>query len=395
MGKIGNLIICLLFLIIIFGVAIMSFLRPDRDISTIENRTLTQRPPFDIATILSGEFFQNFDKYFTDQIVGRDRAVKVYTQEQLLLNKTVINNNVRADDNWLLFSPMDVTIYPEIDESAKKLSEFTKGLEDQDIEFYFAPSPYKMNILKDKYPKYLNDHLGIENLQYFIDKLPEEIYHIDLYTYLTKNYSKEDLEEMYFKTDHHWNIKGAVAAFQKTIETIYEHSYNVKDSPFIDSYEAVCNNNATFLGSINLQLHMLVNAMDEYICHYSPMFNPETIAVQAMQWDGTILTDINQIYGTGFNKKEIMYGDLFTWDLPEIIFENKTPPNDTHILVLKDSYGNPIQPFFAPYFKKTSILDIRHYKDKSVYQYVKDNDVDIVLFLYNDSNLTGEMYNLK
>ena len=146
---------------------------------------------------------------------------------------------------------------------------------------------------------------------------------------------------------------------------------------------------------MNNQIYQLVNAEEDKACQLVPNNDSKMVNVTATMWDGSIVNDISQIYGTGFNKEEILYGDLFTWDLPLIQFEFGETNNDLHLLVLKDSYTNPIQPFLAQHFKNTSIIDLRHYKEKSVEDYIRDNGVDIVLFLYNDTNLFGEMYQVQ
>lgn len=82
---------------------------------------------------------------------------------------------------------------------------------------------------------------------------------------------------------------------------------------------------------------------------------------------------------------------VFSGDMAEIHFHYKNK-NNTNLLVLKDSYANAIVPFLAQHFSDTYVLDLRHYKEKSVYQYIKDHDINVVLILYNDTNLSGEMY---
>ncbi|MGQ0518406.1 hypothetical protein ACT453_54090, partial [Bacillus sp. D-CC] len=52
-------------------------------------------------------------------------------------------------------------------------------------------------------------------------------------------------------------------------------------------------------------------------------------------------------------------------------------------------------PHLAQSFKYTSILDLRHYHEKDVYQYIQDNNINMVLFVYSDSNLSGDMFKFK
>jgi hypothetical protein len=394
MKKLYNLLLISCFFLIIFGMGIMEILKPDRAISEIENRPLTQKPIISKSTIVTGDFFSNFEKYFADQLYGRDYIIKAYTKEELLLNKTVINNNVVAKDNWLLFSPIDKLMYNEIDNSEKNLKSLSDSLKGSGVEIYFAAAPYKMNILKNKYPNYLNNHLGVANSKYFLEHLPSSIHAINLYDYFKNTFSKTELEKMYFRTDHHWNYEGAFTAYQQIIETMDRNSTFFKGAPVSKKdLQLKCNNKANFIGSINLQMRNLIDSSGEMVCYYSPAFDPINGSFQAKDWSGNILTNFNQTFGTGFNKDALQYGDIFTWDLPEINYEYHNANNNLHLLILKDSYGNSAQPYIAKHFKKTSVLDLRHYHEKTIKQYINDNHVNIVLFLYNDSNLFGEMYN--
>lgn len=250
-----------------------------------------------------------------------------------------------------------------------------------------------MNMLEDIYPTYINEQIGVENRNYFMNHLPNTIQGIDLYQSFKESYSQSQLKTMYFKTDHHWNIEGAFAGYQKIIQEMNDKSKLFKGKPVQkENLTLVCNNESSFVGSLNLRLYSIIDTSEEKICYYNPVFNSKEGKVTAKQMTGETLTSINDIYATGLERDKVFYGHLFTWDLPEINFEYQNTGNDLHLLVLKDSYGNPIQPFIAQHFNKTSILDIRHYSEKTVSQYIIDNKIDIVLFVYNDSNLTGQMF---
>lgn len=381
------------FLLIIFGMGAISLVKADRESSDFENRTLAQRPAIDKKTLLTGEFSKAFETYFADQLYGRDKIIEVYTKEQILLNRSIINGIVVAKDNWLFNPPAGEKRFKEIDQSLTNLEKLADIFKGTNVEFFFAAAPYKTNTLSELYPSYINMDFSKENQKYFMDNLPAGITGINLYEQFKKSYSLEQLESMYFKTDHHWNIEGAFNGYQKIIQALNENSTQFKGEPVQkNEVELVCNKSSSFNGSHNRQLYRIISDEGEKVCYYDPFFLQDIGKVSAKTWDGQTLTDINEIYNTGFEKDPLQYGDIFTWDLPEINFEYENTGNDLHLLVLKDSYGNPIQPLLAQNFNKTSILDIRHYKEKSVAQYIKDNQIDIVLFVYNDTNLAGEMY---
>lgn len=42
--------------------------------------------------------------------------------------------------------------------------------------------------------------------------------------YFKKNYTNEEIQSMYFKTDHHWNMDGAFLGYQYIMNTIVQQS---------------------------------------------------------------------------------------------------------------------------------------------------------------------------
>ena len=77
-ARIANLV-GKIFIILLFLVMIVNVIVPDRKESELENRALESRPRFNLTTILSGDFMEQWEEYLSDQFVGRDtwRGVKV------------------------------------------------------------------------------------------------------------------------------------------------------------------------------------------------------------------------------------------------------------------------------------------------------------------------------
>ena len=61
-ARIANLI-GKIFIILLFLVMIINVIVPDREESELENRALEQRPRFNLTTILSGDFMEQWEKY--------------------------------------------------------------------------------------------------------------------------------------------------------------------------------------------------------------------------------------------------------------------------------------------------------------------------------------------
>ncbi|WP_242141936.1 MULTISPECIES: secondary cell wall polysaccharide O-acetyltransferase PatB1 [unclassified Bacillus cereus group] len=395
MKKLGNFVLCIGFLTIILSFGIISFLKTDRAISPVENRQLAQKPALTKESIVSGNFFKDFEAYTNDQLVGRDELIKTYTLAQIKMDKSLINDIILTDDKWLLKNPAWTTKYKEIDESMPRIQELSQFLKEQNIEFYFALPPSKTNALSFKLPSHIQTYAK-ENLQYFLNHLPADVKPIKIMEYFQKQYTQKEIQDMYFKTDHHWNMDGAFLGYQYIMNTIkQESSIYIWKEVKREDYTRVCANNKRLVGSFNNQLYQLIDATGEKLCYYTPKDGFHFTSVTIKDANGTIYHSLDELYGTEKQKDTTSYAGYYTNDYPEIIFENHDAPNNTRILILKDSFANAIIPHFAQNFKHTSILDLRHYHEKDVYQYIKDNNINMVLFVYSDSNLSGEMYKFK
>ncbi|WP_270340746.1 secondary cell wall polysaccharide O-acetyltransferase PatB1 [Bacillus mobilis] len=395
MKKLGNLILLIGFLTIIFSFGILSVLKTDRAISPVENRPLAQKPALTKEALLNGSFFKDFETYTNDQLIGRDEFIKSYTIAQIDMGKSLINDIILTDDRWLLKNPAWTKKYNEIDQSIPAINDLSQFLKEQNVEFYFALPPSKTNALSFKLPSHIYTYAQ-ENLNYFLKKLPADVKPIKLMEQFKQNYTNEEIQDMYFKTDHHWNMDGAFVGYQYIMNSIGQQSSIYKGKEIKkEDYTRTCAQNKHLVGSFNNQLYQLIDATGEKLCYYTPKDGFNFTSVTAKDVTGTVHQNLDSIYGVEKQKETTSYAGYYTDDYPEIVFENNNAPNEVRALVLKDSFANAIVPHLAQSFNHTSILDLRHYHEKDVYQYIKDNNINMVLFVYSDSNLSGDMFKFK
>ncbi|KXY32609.1 hypothetical protein AT269_16885 [Bacillus cereus] len=395
MKKLGNIVLFIGFLTIIFSFGILSLLKTDRAVSPVENRPLAQKPALTKEVALNGSFFKDFETYTNDQLIGRDDLIKNYTLTQIKMGKSLINDIILTDDKWLLKNPAWTTKYNEIDQAMPAVNDLSQFLKEQNIEFYFALPPSKTNALSFKLPSHIHTYAQ-ENLNYFLNKLPADVKPIKLMEHFKKNYTNEEIQSMYFKTDHHWNMDGAFLGYQYIMNTIAQQSSIYKGKEIkTEDYTRTCAPNKHLVGSFNNQLYQLIDATGEKLCYYTPKDGFNFTSVAAKDVNGTVYRTLDELYGVEKQNDTTSYAGYYANDYPEIVIENNNAPNDVRALVLKDSFANAIVPHLAQSFKYTSILDLRHYHEKDVYQYIKDNNISMVLFVYSDSNLSGDMFKFK
>ena len=79
------------------------------------------------------------------------------------------------------------------------------------------------------------------------------------------------------------------------------------------------------------------------------------------------------------------------------LIEIETDKNlDKKILVIKDSFANNFVPFLTENYGNIFLIDLRYYTD-SINEFIKNNDINEVLFLYNVNtfNEDDSIFNLS
>lgn len=398
MEKLGNYIITILFICFIFGLGILIQILPDRPASFYENRGLAQKPNMSVESIVDGNFTKEYENYFTDQFVGRDYWMQGYLGWQQMTNQTYFFKYYVSNDDWIYPKPLSYFAQSSIDRSIENMHEITNYAKERQIEIFFFSLPSRTNVLKAPFPSYIAEGYNMMSKSYFIDRLPYDyLTVINMGDIFKAKYTENELKDLYFQTDHHWNVYGAFSGY----EIIY-NTFNQKSSHFYepifnkDSYIEQCYDEENFLGSYNKQLYQLVDPSTDRACIITPIhfdgkdfqiFLGEPQSGEQVKW--------NEIYGKDLrkNKNIIEYSGLFTGDHREINIINPMKENEnTKVLFIKDSYANPLTMWLPQHFYKTTFFDIRYNNDRSLYKYLEENEYDIIAFLYNDETLFSSMY---
>ena len=92
-----------IFFVIAVALGVGGLLRADRCSSTLEQRTLAQRPAVAWADLVTGEYGRKVETYLSDQFLGRDTWVRSYAQLNLRgLGKVEMNGVVIGKGGVLL-----------------------------------------------------------------------------------------------------------------------------------------------------------------------------------------------------------------------------------------------------------------------------------------------------
>ena len=212
-------------LIILLSNLIWFFAAKHLDSSNYENRQMAAKPTLSVDNYKT--FSKDYTSYFNDNLQFRNELITLNTAiDYFVYNRSSSENVVIGKDNWLFYAKVGdgdpigcycgTNLYSdaELQTLAENCVRQRDFLQEQDMEFVIFIAPNKERI----YSEYMPDHYG----------RPAENYRaLQVYQYLKENtdlrivYPYEELmqakksvdENIYFKTDTHWNeIGGYVGA---------------------------------------------------------------------------------------------------------------------------------------------------------------------------------------
>ncbi|WP_372635466.1 DHHW family protein [Cohnella sp.] len=423
MNKSTSVLYIAAFLTIIGGFSLASLLMPDRNFSASENRALAARPDSRIDSITSGTFFKEMNQYLNDQIALRDQLVALYQKQQgskifdVMLFENLFRANspqkpedgtpvedarilsklVLINQKWILPLPGKAVYMQNIDAAAHKLNEAVKFAADQGTESYFIFNPSRTKALMHLYPPFLRTDSYDRSKEYFLSKLEKYVNVVDTGKRFD-SFTNAEREQLYLETDHHWNIAGAFIAYQEMIAQLSERSPLFEDVPMsLNEIDVGQLTDGRFEGSYNSQINDAVNPdQADRTTIYEPRTPLELTRFEVVNKDGTHPPlDFNEFYGFKRGQSAYTYGSIYGGDRQKIVYENARANNELNVLLLKDSYMNPLTPYLARHFRKLTVLDNRYYSEFSLRNVLANEHYDLLLVAFHDDNLFSGNYEFE
>lgn len=364
MKRISNILFIIIFILLIILVPLSIILINDKEFSENENRYLSGKPKISINDILTGKYFENFEKYIDDQFVFRDKLYEIKIQFQLLVGNKDINGVYFAKDNYLIEKKLENEVDKEkLQDNINRINNFSKANKDKKIQIMIIPTASL--ILKEKLPKNAAKY-NQNNVLDMIKNNIENATFIDVRDQLLLHKN----EYIYYKTDHHWTTLGSYYAYQEWCKhnqintNINDYSRETVTTEFKGSlYSKVLNKNVE---NDKIEVFKPIKELN-YKISYN--FN-KTITSSVYDFDKLNTRDKYQVF-LGGNHPEL-----------KISTSNK---NGKNLLIVKDSYANSFVPFLLSNYENICVVDMRYFKN-NLKEYIKENKISEVLILYNVSN---------
>lgn len=346
-----------------------------------ENRTLAEFPALTWESLWDGSFGEGLETWYSDHMPGRTTLLKADTQAQLgFLGR--ININGIVDAGSVLLSYQD---YPtgekrnwaaEAEIMTTRYEHLNRHIEETGGSFYFVGLPEQRVYFEDRFPEMLCDNAE-ETAQadaVFLKDLGEKgIRVLDMQAYF-EEIGKPDA--IYSKVDHHYTFYGAYAAYRSILDTLNADGWDLPVLTEEDLEFRVLPN--PYIGSRNRKLYNLWEGAEQ------PVIGVQKNPVPYTRTDNGKPSD-KPLYITYDDPDQPTTYNLYMGgDFGETVLETNRPelPN---ALIFGDSFTNAMEPLLYTAFNETRTLDLRHYQEKSLGDYISDYQPDIVICVTNDT----------
>lgn len=372
--KIVKWITPVVFLVLIFGMAVANLLSPTRGFSESENRYLKTMPKFSWKTLLDGTFTADFEKFLTDQFIGRDSFIGVKTESEYLLGKRDTNSVYFGKKGYLLEKKTSHDLDEQLEKNLGYLEEFTERAAAElgagHVRVLMAPTASLLEA--DKLPAYAPIYDQQAVLDELESRLPEGVY-VDAAGVLQAHAG----EELYYRTDHHWTTLGAFYGYQA-----YKQSLGLPVKQPSDFTTEVVSE--SFYGT-HYSKARLVTTRPDRIIRWLPK-TPQG-GFQVDYNGGQKQSD--SLYDESFLSKRDQYS-YFLGGNNALVTIRSSNPNGKHLLLVKDSYAHSMVPFFADEYESIHMVDLRYYNGK-LSEYIPQEGITDVLVLYNTTTFTSDI----
>ena len=263
--------------------------------------------------------------------------------------------------------------------------------------FLYVQLPYKVQG-EEEYPAGVPDY-GNRNANGIMKTLLSKSVQTMDFRDIMKNQNIETAES-FFKTDQHWKPETALWAAGELSKKLTQVDSEWKDYPKYrnsNNYRMEYHSNL-FLGAIGKKIGSAYAGKDDFNMPI-PIFE-NTIRYRVPRQEDSI--DRTGDFETAFIESNNLKNDPFKvntyaaycdGDHYKEKITNKKALNKRNILMIRDSFSCTLMPYFAFYTKNITTLDLRSYKSRSVYDYIRLHpEIDTVIVAYNPSSITETQY---
>lgn len=353
-----NKVSAIIFIIFILFFACGFWILPDREFSDMENRNLTTLPKFTVKSFLEGDFTSSFEEYMSDQMILKDTLVSFKVDTVKTMGQKLVNGVFFGEDGYLIQQ------YCMPDEQLEdNLDEIKNFADSVSVPVTLLMVPNASEIYPEKLPPLTECYSQSAVIARIEERLGDSLQFVDA----TDNLLAHKDEALFFKTDHHWNMKGAYYGYQVLCQAL-----GVEEKELSDYQETI--GSTTFYGSLYSKAPSAFQIPDTLTIFENATGNYRVNYVQ----EGVTTEDL-------YARENLEIKDKYTVFLdgnhPYITIDSNAGL-DENVLVIKDSYAHDMLPFLADTYAHLYVLDLRYFHN-DLSRFMEENEIDRVIMIHN------------
>lgn len=380
------------FLAFIALTAVVTTVRPKETYSYYENRSLPAFPQYTAESVNNGSYFSAVEDYCIDHAAGRNTILKLKTVlDKDILKRPVVNDIVVTDHVLLEAHDYEYISEEKIHESAewyaRQLGELADLIESYGGYYCYVGIPCQTDYYADAYPEYLENFATRTAVT------------IDAFSSYAKEYGVNYLdmsriadeignpEWFSSTTDNHYSLMGAYLTYTTIIDKINADTGSSLTYPLEEKGEIQFRKlENRYIGSRERKLFGLSDIRDSlYTASFAEdipftrtdLGNPSPSVVYALPND---------------TATSVFYTLYMGGDCPETVIDTNRP-DLPDILIYGDSFTNAVECLAYYSFDTMRAVDLRHYKEMTLAEYIALYQPDIVIGIRDYENFITPYFN--
>lgn len=388
--KIANIVLVLAFAGFLAAAMVITLGKPQGGWSYYENRTLAQMEELTPQTLWDGTFANSVEPTLQDYAAGRNTLLKLSAwMDMELFHRPVVNQVIPAEGMLLSWNPYETPdpelIQQQADAMAGQLGALRDVVESYGGKFYYVAVPGQYTYFEETHSDFLNNRATYTDLEIpaFQQAMEEQgVTLIEMGEILAQ---QGNPPEYYSTVDYHYTFGGAYATYLAILERInqdFDHSLTVLDEDSLVR-ETLPN---PYLGSRARKVFGLWETDEKLEIGLPSQPIPFSRTDNGQEVPATVYTL------PGNDTDEVAYAAYMGGDIAETVIDTGRDELPS-LLIYGDSFTNPVEGLMYYSFDEMRTIDLRHYKDMTLADYIALYQPDVVVGIRDYESLLSTDYN--
>lgn len=353
----------------------------DSEFSALDNRYLAEFEQPTIDSLADKTWMDSFDTYVDERLIGRARWLELYAAlTSKVLQDPVLNGvYLGSDSGHFLEKPLQQPFRDELAHEAKTLTESVRAAGAQMLWVY---APRREEVFADQLPQGWDNPYPARRGEIVAAFESTGAPVLDLTDALVDPATRES---NFFRTDHHWTVDGALVATNAIDSALRELGVNIGT----ENRQYVRHRNELgFVGSLGREVTLGVARPE-----------PFEYLVPADGWRSRIcdtsVCDTLPLVSDPLENPEVYTNRYLAWiggDQGLVRLYNESPEATGTVVLIKDSYGNPVSTYLGERVRNLYVVDERHYEGDALADLLLDIRPDAVVTLHNQVSLLSAAF---